>query len=103
MIGELCFATVSGRGPDGYSDALAALREQLDRSAARERRRRESGAATARARAHRAPRGELRERELDVLLVDALIDLRYLTGFTGSNGLALVRARPGATVPAPCS
>ena len=31
MIGELCFATVSGRGPDGYSDALALLREELDR------------------------------------------------------------------------
>src|ERR1017187_8661550 len=27
VIGELCFATISGRGPDGYSDALKLLRE----------------------------------------------------------------------------
>ncbi len=33
VLGELCFATVSGRGPDGYSDALALLREELDRIA----------------------------------------------------------------------
>jgi 3-dehydroquinate dehydratase-2 len=31
VIGELCFATISGRGPDGYRDALAQLREHLDR------------------------------------------------------------------------
>jgi Xaa-Pro aminopeptidase len=36
--------------------------------------------------------GELRDRELDTLLVTAPINVRYLTGFTGSNGLALVRA-----------
>jgi 3-dehydroquinate dehydratase II len=30
VIRELCFATISGRGPDGYDDALAALREHLD-------------------------------------------------------------------------
>jgi Xaa-Pro aminopeptidase len=35
---------------------------------------------------------ELRERELDALLVDSPMDLRYLTGFTGSNGMALIRA-----------
>jgi len=29
VIRELCFATISGRGPDGYSDALALVREQL--------------------------------------------------------------------------
>jgi Xaa-Pro aminopeptidase len=34
----------------------------------------------------------LRERELDVLLVGEPVNLRYLTGFTGSNGLALVAA-----------
>ena len=33
---------------------------------------------------------ELAERELDALLVDSLIDLRYLTGFSGSHGLAIV-------------
>jgi 3-dehydroquinate dehydratase-2 len=31
VIADLCFATISGRGPDGYGDALALLREQLDR------------------------------------------------------------------------
>ncbi len=31
VIGELCFATISGRGPDGYRDALVLLREQLQR------------------------------------------------------------------------
>jgi 3-dehydroquinate dehydratase-2 len=30
VIRELCFATISGRGPDGYGDALLALREQLE-------------------------------------------------------------------------
>jgi 3-dehydroquinate dehydratase II len=34
VIRELCFATVSGRGPDGYGDALAQLREHLDRARA---------------------------------------------------------------------
>jgi 3-dehydroquinate dehydratase II len=29
VIGELCFATVSGRGPDGYGEALGLLRERL--------------------------------------------------------------------------
>jgi Xaa-Pro aminopeptidase len=33
---------------------------------------------------------ELGELELDALLVDSLVDVRYLTGFTGSHGLALV-------------
>ena len=31
VIRELCFQTVSGRGPDGYRDALAMLRAELDR------------------------------------------------------------------------
>jgi 3-dehydroquinate dehydratase II len=30
VIRDLCFATVSGRGPDGYGDALSQLREKLD-------------------------------------------------------------------------
>ena len=34
--------------------------------------------------------GELESSELDCLLVTGRADLRYLTGFTGSNGLALV-------------
>ena len=32
VIGELCFATVSGRGAEGYDDALALLREKLEMS-----------------------------------------------------------------------
>jgi Xaa-Pro aminopeptidase len=32
----------------------------------------------------------LREQELDVLLVSEPVNLRYLTGFTGTNGLALL-------------
>jgi Xaa-Pro aminopeptidase len=36
--------------------------------------------------------GELREREVDALLVDTPVNVRYLTGFTGSHGLALVAA-----------
>src|SRR5690348_3691886 len=31
VIGELCFATISGRGPEGYGEALARLREELER------------------------------------------------------------------------
>ncbi len=37
-------------------------------------------------------RSALAEAGVDVLLVDDEIDLRYLTGFTGSSGMALVRA-----------
>jgi 3-dehydroquinate dehydratase-2 len=31
VVADLCLATVSGRGPDGYRDALTRLREELDR------------------------------------------------------------------------
>ncbi len=31
VVRELCFATVCGRGPDGYGDALEQLRAELDR------------------------------------------------------------------------
>ncbi len=34
VIGELCFASVSGRGPDGYRDALELLRDELKGGAA---------------------------------------------------------------------
>ena len=36
--------------------------------------------------------GELAERDIDALLVETAANLRYLTGFTGSHGLALVAA-----------
>jgi Xaa-Pro aminopeptidase len=39
---------------------------------------------------------DLLERQLDALLVTAPVDARYLTGFTGSHGLALVPAEGGA-------
>jgi len=34
VISDLCVATISGRGPDGYRDALARLHAELGRSAA---------------------------------------------------------------------
>ena len=40
---------------------------------------------------------ELREREIDVLLVATPVNVRYLTGFTGTNGLALIYAGNAAT------
>ncbi len=39
-----------------------------------------------------ALRASLRDRELDALLVTNLLNVRYLTGFTGSNAALLVRA-----------
>jgi Xaa-Pro aminopeptidase len=36
--------------------------------------------------------GELREHDLDVLLVETPVNVRYVTGFTGSNALALLLA-----------
>jgi len=30
VIGELCFATISGRGPEGYRQALVQMRRELD-------------------------------------------------------------------------
>jgi Xaa-Pro aminopeptidase len=41
--------------------------------------------------------GELRGRELDALLVAAPINVRYLTGFSGSSGIALVRGEEQST------
>jgi Xaa-Pro aminopeptidase len=38
----------------------------------------------------------LRERGVDLLLVTHLVNLRYLTGFTGTNGLALIAAGDGS-------
>ena len=53
-----------------------------------------TGGASVDERSERAARlaAELRRREVDGLLVGAPANLRYLTGFTGTNGLALVAA-----------
>ncbi|HTU79264.1 MAG TPA: type II 3-dehydroquinate dehydratase [Solirubrobacteraceae bacterium] len=51
VIRELCFATVSGRGPDGYGEALALLREALERTD------RGSGSSAPAAGAHAVRRG----------------------------------------------
>src|SRR5581483_8967030 len=40
-----------------------------------------------------------RERELDLLLVGEPVNVRYITGFTGSNGLALLGAARGDGAP----
>jgi 3-dehydroquinate dehydratase-2 len=32
VIADLCFATISGRGPEGYQEALELVREELERS-----------------------------------------------------------------------
>src|ERR1700737_2531122 len=37
----------------------------------------------------------LAERDIDALLVTDLVNLRYLTGFTGSSGLALIGGGEG--------
>ncbi|MGO9322647.1 MAG: type II 3-dehydroquinate dehydratase [Solirubrobacteraceae bacterium] len=34
VLGDLCFATISGRGADGYRDALMLLRDELRRGTA---------------------------------------------------------------------
>lgn len=38
-----------------------------------------------------------RERELDLLLVSGIVNVRWLTGFTGSNGLAILGAARGGS------
>ena len=40
---------------------------------------------------------DLREREVDVLLVATPVNVRYLTGFTGTSGLALIFAEQAAS------
>jgi Xaa-Pro aminopeptidase len=54
-------------------------------------------AAGARPELDRAERlsAELEERQVDLLLVTTPVDVRYLAGFTGSNGVALMAAGGG--------
>jgi Xaa-Pro aminopeptidase len=53
-----------------------------------------TGAASVQSGVERVGRlaAELRERGVELLLVGSTVNLRYLTGFTGSHGLALVAA-----------
>ena len=46
---------------------------------------------------------KLAERELDALLVTDLVNVRWLTGYTGSNGLALVGPGRAARSSSPTS
>ena len=89
VIGELCFATISGRGPDGYRDALRAAARGARAGPAVN-----SGAVVhpGSERTAQRSRPRLREREVDVLLVGTAVNVRYLTGFTGTHGLALIAA-----------
>ena len=77
----LVLAKVSGKGLDGYSEALDLLAAELgvERSM--------SGAGP-------GSRGDrlaelVAEREVDRLLVTNLVNVRYLTGFGGTNGACL--------------
>jgi Xaa-Pro aminopeptidase len=61
--------------------------------------RKTAGAGSGEAGAVRAERlaGDLHGREIDVLLVVTPVNVRYLTGFTGTNGLALIYTGETAT------
>ena len=78
VIRDVCIGHVQGKGLEGYRDALGMLHEAL-RPMTRRRRR-----------ARRPPRGLLREHELDCLLVTQMVNVRYLTGFTGTNGACVI-------------
>ena len=72
VIRDLCIGTVAGQGPGRLPRGA--------RAAAR-------GASVSRA---DRLAGLLEERELDSLLVSNLVNVRYLTGFTGTNGACVV-------------
>ena len=79
VIRDLCVGSVQGKGVDGYREALELLKDG-------------AGGVTPVSTAARADRVVelLRERELDSLLVTDLVNVRYLTGFTGTNGACVV-------------
>ncbi len=92
VVEELCIASIRGRGPDGYREALGAPARASRGGAG------VSSPAGEAATAGRVVRlqQQLADGGLDALLIDAPVDLRYVTGFTGSNGLALVPAADSA-------
>ena len=71
------------RGPDGYRDALEILARELGHRAPG------GGMSAWAARADRLA-ALVEERGLDLLLVSNLVNVRYLTGFTGTNGAVLI-------------
>ena len=86
--------------PPGLGDPRPVRRDdrrqgpgRLSRCARAPARRAEARERTPTARADRLV-ALLDERELDALLVTNLVNVRYLTGYTGSNGVALVGRRP---------
>ena len=84
MIADLVTGRVSGKGVDGYREALELLARELGVDPPeRHELVRGPGAALARL---------LDERELDLLLVTNLVNVRYLCGFTGHE-----RRLPGRT------
>ena len=71
VIADVVSHRISGRGAEGYRDAFAYLAE--------------NGRMNYRARVERLAAG-LAGREIDALLITDLTNVRYLTGYTGSNG-----------------
>ena len=106
VIEDLCIASVAGHGPDGYRLALAPARGTRRGEQNGTRRRGRHAGRRARGRHQRKRACErnilaalLGERELDAVLVGEPVNLRYLSGFTGTNGLALIGGG-SRTVPA---
>ena len=83
VIADLVIGRVSGKGVDGYREALGASRQETGRHATG------GGMTSRRERAERLV-GLLDERGLDLLLVTNLVNVRYLSGFTGTNGVCLI-------------
>ena len=94
---------VSGQGADGYREALEMMKEELGCEAeSTGERARPTEASHERAARARDRLAELvAERELDALIVgdlvrpgdsgpDAIANVRWLTGFTGTSALAVV-------------
>ena len=77
----LVLAKISGKGPDGYREALEAARRASSAT----------GQELMRGRGDRLA-AWLAERELDRLLVTDLVNVRYLTGFSGTNGACVCGA-----------
>ena len=84
VIRDLCIGHVQGKGVDGYREALEMLKE-----------RDEPMSVSVESRTDRLT-ALLAERELDSLLVTDLVNVRYLTGFTGTNGACVVRRERAA-------